>query len=84
MATRILRDSYSSPREREVLSVMAHLGGTEVARSDIADALGVTSGALGTVRRSLLDKGIIQIAGHGLLSFAAPGFAEHVIALEDR
>lgn len=78
------RWSKASPREREVLSVMAHLGSTGVARSDIADALGVTSGALGTVRRSLLDKGIIQIAGHGLLSFTAPGFAEHVIALEDR
>lgn len=27
---------------------------------------------------------IVQIAGHGPLSFIAPGFAEHVIAIEDR
>lgn len=78
------RWSKASPREREVLSAMAHLGSVDVVRADIAKALGVTSGALGTVRQSLLDKGIVQIAGHGLLSFTAPGFAEHVIALEDR
>ena len=78
------RWSKASPREREVLSAMAHLGSVNVVRADIAKALGVTSGALGTVRQSLLDKGIVQIAGHGLLSFTAPGFAEHVIAIEDR
>ncbi|WP_394217040.1 AAA family ATPase [Brachybacterium vulturis] len=78
------RWSKASPREREVLSAMAHLGSIDVARADIADALGVTSGSLGTVRQSLLDKGIVQIAGHGRLSFTAPGFAEHVISLETR
>lgn len=76
------RWSKASPREREILSAMAHLGGIDVARADIADALGVTSGSLGTARQSLLDKGIVQIAGHGLLSFTAPGFAEHVVSLE--
>lgn len=31
-----------------------------------------------------VDKGIVQITSHGPLSFTAPGFAEHVISLEDR
>lgn len=76
------RWSKASPREREILSAMAHLGGIDVARADTAEALGVTSGSLGTARQSLLDKGIVQIVGHGLLSFTAPGLAEHVVSLE--
>lgn len=78
------RWSKASPREREVLTVMATLGGNEVARASIAEHLGVASGSLGVVRQSLLDKGIIQIAGHGLLSFSAPGFSEHVLSHSSR
>lgn len=78
------RWAKASPKEREMLAAMAELGGVEVARSDLAQALGVESSALSTPRQSLLDKGIIQIAGRGLLSFTAPGFTEHVRSLEAR
>lgn len=61
---------------------MAELGGTDVVRADLARVLNVESRAVSSPRHSLLDKGIIQIAGHGLLSFTAPGFTEHVLSLE--
>lgn len=76
------RWSKTKGRERALLNAMAQLGGTDVARSEIARVLGLESSALGPARQSLLDKGIVQIAGHGLLSFTAPGFAEYVLALE--
>lgn len=78
------RWSKASPKEQELLAAMARLGGEEVARADLAAALGTTSSALSGPRQSLLDKGIVQIAGRGLLSFTAPGFAEHVLSLRGR
>lgn len=78
------RWSKASPKERELLAAMARLGGEDVARADLAAALGTTSSALSGPRQSLLDKGIVQIAGRGLLSFTAPGFAEHVLSLRGR
>lgn len=77
------RWAKASPKERELLTAMAELGGIKVSRADLAGALGVESRALSAPRQSLLDKGIIEIAGRGFLSFTAPGFAEHVRSLED-
>lgn len=77
------RWSKSSPKERQLLTAMAGLGGREVERSDIAAALGVRSSALGGPRRSLLDKGIVESPGRGLLSFTAPGFAAYVLEQRD-
>ena len=77
------RWSKATPKERELLAAMAELGGVDVARSQIATALGKTSRSLSMPRQSLLDKGIIQSTGHGLLSFTAPGFAEYVQAISD-
>jgi len=78
------RWAKASPKEREFLAAMADLGGTDVARSDLATALDLESSALSSPRQSLLDKGIIQVSGRGLLSFTAPGFAGYVRDLEDR
>lgn len=78
------RWTKASPREREMLAAMARLGGEKVVRADIAREMGTTSSALSSPRQSLLDKGIIQIAGRGLLSFTAPGFAEYVLSREQR
>lgn len=78
------RWAKASPREREMLAAMARLGGQNVVRADIAREVGTTSGALSSPRQSLLDKGLVQIAGRGLLSFTAPGFAEHVLTREQR
>lgn len=76
------RWSKTTGRERDLIRAMARLGGSDVARGEIARALHVATSALGPARQSLLDKGIIQIAGHGRLSFTAPGFAEYVLSLE--
>ncbi len=78
------RWAKASPRERELLAAMAERGGREVPRAEIAAALEVPSRSLSAPRQSLLDKGIIQIAGHGLLSFTAPGFARYVRGLDPR
>jgi hypothetical protein len=40
--------------------------------------MGRTSRAVSMPRDRLLDKGIIESAGHGLLRFTLPGFTEYV------
>ena len=49
-----------------------------VARSAVATRMGRTSRAVSMPRDRLLDKGIIESAGHGLLRFTLPGFTEYV------
>lgn len=49
-----------------------------VARSGVATRMGRTSRSVSMPRDRLLDKGIIEPAGHGLLRFTLPGFTEYV------
>jgi hypothetical protein len=49
-----------------------------VARSAVATRMGRTSRAVSMPRDRLLDKGIIESAGHGLLRFTLPGFTDYV------
>lgn len=49
-------------------------------RSDIAAVMGRDSRAISAARAGLIDKGLIAVAGHGLLEFGIPGFAEFVRA----
>ena len=49
-----------------------------VARSAVATRMGRTSRAVSMPRDRLLDKGIVEPAGHGLLRFTLPGFTEYV------
>lgn len=78
------RWSKASPSEQRFLTAMADRVDDSVRRGDIASALGVSTEALGMARRSLMDKGLIEVAGHGLLSFTVPGFREFVRASTDR
>lgn len=64
--------------EREFLVAMAMDVGAPVKRADIASRMGRTSTAISMVRRSLLDKGIVEESGYGYLRFTVPGFAEFV------
>ncbi|MGP9722830.1 ATP-binding protein [Corynebacterium sp. AOP40-9SA-29] len=64
--------------EAQMLLAMASLGDTGMRRRDIADRMGRTTNDISMVRRSLMDKGIIQSSGFGELSFTAPGFADFV------
>lgn len=73
------RWAKAAPRERDVLTAMAKAGEPTVARKDIAAALGVSTGALGMARQSLLDKGIVDAPAHGHLTFTVPGFGRYVL-----
>ncbi|MDO5670371.1 MAG: AAA family ATPase [Corynebacterium sp.] len=62
--------------ESEVLQAMAQLPPGPKRRGDIAAALAKPTTAISMVRRSLLDKGLVEASGWGMLDFTAPGFAE--------
>lgn len=68
------RWDVATESERSFLRSMASLAGETVSRASIAAELAVNSADLGMVRRSLIQKGIIEPAGHGLLRFTIPGF----------
>lgn len=64
--------------EIRMLVAMASLGEADLRRRDIASQMGRTTNEISMVRRSLMDKGLIQSTGFGHLSFTAPGFADFV------
>jgi hypothetical protein len=74
------RWSVATDAERAFLIAMAGLDGPIVRRGAIAEALGVPTEALGMVRRNLINKGIVEDAGRGLLRFTVPGFDGFVLA----
>ncbi|MFB8189125.1 ATP-binding protein [Microbacterium sp. NPDC055988] len=70
----------ASPKQRELLSTIAELGGRDVKREDIAARLGVTTQAISMARDGLLRRGIIDANRHGRVSFTVPGFTEWILA----
>ncbi len=72
------RWSKATESEMQMLVAMAGLGDTSVRRRDIATALNVRTEAISKPRQSLKDKGLIEDAGYGRLSFTAPGFAAYI------
>ncbi|HLT66223.1 MAG TPA: ATP-binding protein [Microbacterium sp.] len=72
------RWEVATDHERSVLRAMADIDGERVERGELAARLGVASDDLGMVRRSLIQKGIIEPAGRGLLRFTIPGFDDFV------
>jgi hypothetical protein len=77
-----VRWNAATDGEKDLMAVMADLSpaGDRVARRDVAEALGKTSRALSVPRDRLLEKGIVEASGHGLLRFTLPGFAAYVRA----
>jgi hypothetical protein len=73
----------ASVREQELMSAIAMLGDGPVRRSDVAHAMDVTAASLSVPRGRLIDKGLIQARGHGLLEFTIPGFASFIRGLAD-
>ena len=65
-----------NPEQRRVVMAMAALGDGPVSRAALAGRLGVTSEALSRPRKELIDRGLVETAGRGLLRFTIPGFAE--------
>ncbi|GAB2862928.1 ATP-binding protein [Nocardioides pacificus] len=70
----------ASPAEQDFMAAMATAGVDAVPRAQIATALGKESRALSTPRDRLIEKGIIEPAGHGLVRFTLPGFGVYVAA----
>jgi FixJ family two-component response regulator len=65
-------------REQEFLSAMAQAGTENVARAQIAATLGTDTRSISVPRERLIEKGVIEPVGHGLVRFTMPGFAGYV------
>lgn len=68
----------ASPQEQQLMAAMARTGEEEVRRAEIARGMGRSTREISVPRDRLLDKGVIEPAGHGLLRFTLPGFADYV------
>jgi hypothetical protein len=64
--------------EQAFLSAMAAAGTENVTRAQIAERLGVDSRSISVPRERLIEKGVIEPVGHGLVRFTLPGFAAYV------
>lgn len=64
--------------ERKIIRAMATHTDNEVSRADVATTVGVDTRRLSMPRERLIDKGIIEPSGHGLLRFTMPGFGQYV------
>ncbi len=73
-----VRWSTATPAEQSFLSAMAVAETENVTRAQIAALLGVDSRALSVPRERLIEKGVIEPVGHGLVRFTLPGFAAYV------
>lgn len=54
-----------------------------VTRAQIASALGVESRSISVPRDRLIDKGVIEPVGHGLVRFTLPGFGAYILQRDD-
>jgi hypothetical protein len=68
-----------SGKQREMLVAIAELGGKDVKRAVLAEAMDANTKAISVPRQRLLDKGILDANKHGHLSFTVPGFTEFVV-----
>jgi hypothetical protein len=68
-----------TPREKEYLRAMAHLGSGAQRSSDIADILGVKLNSLGPMRAKLINKGMIYSPAYGEMAFTVPLFDEFML-----
>jgi hypothetical protein len=64
--------------EQAFLAAMAAARTDNVTRAQIAAALGVDSRSISAPRERLIEKGVIEPVGHGLVRFTLPGFAAYV------
>lgn len=64
--------------ERAFLTAMAAAGTDNVTRAQIAHRLGVDTRSISVPRERLIEKGVIEPVGHGLVRFTLPGFGSYV------
>jgi len=78
--TRVVIDaalSTASPKDLDFLRAMAEDDGP-ASTADIGRRLGDQKNTVGNYRARLIDAGLVQPAGRGLLEFAIPGLREHL------
>lgn len=68
-----------TPREKDYLRAMAHLGSEPYRTGDISGILDEKITALAPVRASLIKKGMIYSPAHGDMAFTVPLFDEFMI-----
>lgn len=73
----------ASPLEQRFIAAMAAAGEGNVTRAAIAAGMGVDSRAISVPRERLIEKGVIEPVGHGLVRFTLPGFGAFVRGLDD-
>ena len=73
----------ATPTERAFLAAMAATGKENVTRAEIAAGMGRDSRGISDPRERLIDKGVIEPVGHGLVRFTLPGFGAFVRDLDD-
>jgi hypothetical protein len=77
------RWSAATRGERAFLAAMAAVGTDNVTRAAIAAGLGQDTRAISVPRERLIDKGVIEPVGHGLVRFTMPGFGDYVRGLDE-
>lgn len=78
------RWNAATPAEQAFLRAMAQVAppNGNVTRAAIASALGRDSRAISVPRERLIEKGVIEPVGHGLVRFTLPGFGAYVLELD--
>lgn len=71
--------STTSGRDRDFLHAMAEDPGPS-STADIGRRTGMRPNAVGNYRTRLMDAGLIEAAGYGLVDFAIPGLREYMTA----
>ena len=64
--------------EQAFLAAMADAGTENVSRAQIAATLGQSTQSISGPRERLIEKGVIEPVGYGLVRFTLPGFAAYV------
>ncbi|MGY2001424.1 AAA family ATPase [Blastococcus sp. SYSU DS1024] len=80
------RYDRATPAEREYMHAMAELGGpggTAVATSEVAVALGRKPASLSPARDSLIKKGLVYSAERGQIAFTVPHFGRYLLRHPD-
>ena len=68
----------ATEKEKAFLSAMATVGKENVTRAQIAAILGQDTRSISVPRERLIEKGVIEPVGHGLVRFTMPGFGAYV------
>ncbi|WP_089306029.1 ATP-binding protein [Geodermatophilus pulveris] len=80
------RYDRATPAEREYMRAMADLGGpggSAVATSEVAAALGRKPASLSPARDSLIKKGLVYSAERGQIAFTVPHFGRYLLRHPD-